>query len=84
MTEHKKAREWRERLNLTRQQLAELTGYSPESIFHFEKGLTPSRSWGDSKRKAKQKPIDPFVWQRYRRCCEAVELERETGRVFRW
>lgn len=84
MTEHQKAREWRERLGLTRQQLAELTGYSPESIFHFEKGKTPTRSWGSSKQRRTMKDVDPFVWFRYKRVCQAIELERETGRVFRW
>jgi transcriptional regulator with XRE-family HTH domain len=86
MTEYEQARLWRQRLGLTQRQLADLTGYSVESISHYENGTTPSRSWSDSKRKVKanSRPIDAFVWFRYKRCCAAVDAEMRTKKVFKW
>lgn len=84
MTEHAKARAWRERLGLTRKQLADLTGYSYESVLLFERGTTPSRTWSTNPKKMKPKAIDDFVWQRYRRCCQAVDHELRNREPFSW
>ncbi|MBB4066770.1 helix-turn-helix domain-containing protein [Gellertiella hungarica] len=58
--EHLKARYWREEvLELTRDQLAALTGFSASSIKDFE---NPS------------KDIDPMARKRYRLACAAVAM----------
>ena len=84
MTEHEQARQWRERRGLSKARLAELTGYSYESIHHFEKGLTPPRTWRSrTTTKVKQRVIDPYVWHRYKTCCAGVEA-RLRGNKFQW
>lgn len=82
MTEHDKARTWRESHNLDRDQLAELTGYSQLSIYWFEKGHTPPRSPAEGGQ-AQCKPTPAWVWQRYKRACEGVQRQLE-GRKFKW
>jgi len=83
VTEYEQARQWRERRGLSKARLAELTGYSYESIHHFEKGLTPPRTWRSRAAKVKQQPIDPYVWHRYKTCCAGVEA-RLSGAEFNW
>lgn len=61
LSEHEKARQWREALGLTRPQLSELTGYSLNQILLFEKGATNTGE-----------PIASAAWQRYRLICAAV------------
>ena len=82
MTEHERARRWRERHNLSKQQLAELSGYSWEAINLFEKGSTPSRTWA-AKPSRPAAPINGYVWQRFKRVCQGVEAELGGGR-FDW
>ena len=82
-TEHYKAKQWRERLDLSLAQLAELTGYSTITIRWFEKGVTPPR------RRAKSgndhdRTIADWVWQRYKRACQAIDHELRTGKGFDW
>jgi transcriptional regulator with XRE-family HTH domain len=84
VTEHEKAREWRERRGLSKARLAELTGYAYESIHHFEKGLTPPRTWKKARvAKVEPQPIDPYVWYRYKMCCAGVEALL-SGVKFNW
>ena len=78
MTEHAKARQWREREVGTRERLAELTGYSVESIYWYERGINPPRG-----KKRRQDPIADWVWQRYKLTCAGVTAER-SGQKFRW
>lgn len=59
--EHLQARQWRETLGLSRQQLAALSGYSYRSIQQMELGQAAS---GD--------PVDPAAWQRYKLICAAI------------
>jgi transcriptional regulator with XRE-family HTH domain len=61
LSEHERARHWREACGMTRQELSELTGYSLRQIVLFEKGETNT---GD--------PIAPEAWKRYRLICAAV------------
>jgi hypothetical protein len=77
MTEHDKARRWRERNSLSMQQLAKLTGYSVSAICWFERGQTPDRP-KQSGRKGRE--IDPRVWIRYKRACHSVA----TREKFEW
>ncbi len=89
MTEHEQARLWRESHGLSRDSLAELTGYSQLSIYWFERGCTPPRAVERSGRgkpvqiKPAHKPIPDWVWQRYKRACEGVQRQLE-GRKFKW
>lgn len=78
MTEHKKARAWRQSLNLTQKELGEQLGYSVEAINWFEKGLTPPRL-GLSDRK-----IKPWIWRRYKLACSGLAIERKRKKEWRW
>lgn len=83
MTDHEKAKAWRERHGLTVEQLAERAGYSRESIYLFEKGFTYNgRGRGNA---VKKKDIDDRVWQRYRMACAGVHAELgKNARKFNW
>jgi hypothetical protein len=83
LTEPEQAKAWRERLGLTQQQLAEVTGYSRESVHWFEKGCRPPRPKQDTG----GTPHEPWVFLRYKRACGDLDAElngREKGRVFAW
>jgi hypothetical protein len=85
--EHVKAREWRERLNLTPKQLADLSGYSVPSIWWFERGLTPPRNkkhMAGEARTPRERQIRWFIWQRYKMVCSAVEAQIKSQRKFDW
>lgn len=75
--EHIRSRAWRERLGLTQAQLAELTGYSPKSIFWFEKGMTPPLRNGNDRE------IREWVWQRWKMACSGAERKLK-GESFNW
>jgi transcriptional regulator with XRE-family HTH domain len=78
MTEHDKARRWRESVGLAPAQLAKLTGYSISSIFWFERGLTPERKYlGQRPAKKNKREIDPRVWLRYKRACHSVATRQK-------
>jgi transcriptional regulator with XRE-family HTH domain len=72
MREHEKARAWRERMGLSVMQLEELSGYSREAIYGFEKG----KRW-DGKH-------SDFAWHRFKMACSAVERQLTTGKAFDW
>lgn len=72
MKEHEKARAWRERMGLSVMQLEELSGYSREAIYGFEKG----KRW-DGKH-------SDFAWHRFKLACSAVERQLTTGKAFEW
>lgn len=76
MTEHEKARKWRESLGLTQQKLGEMLGYSIEAIYWFERGVTPDR--GKSERR-----IKPWIWRRYHLACRGLAAEME-HRTWDW
>ncbi len=79
MTPSDQARQWRERLGLTRSQLAECIGYAPETIYWMEKGVTPPGRAG----KRKPQAIKPWVWMRYQRACQGLDAETR-GVPFTW
>jgi transcriptional regulator with XRE-family HTH domain len=58
MTEPAAARAWREAMGLSRVQLAELTGYSPQAIQAFERG-----------RQSNGEPSGDHAWRRYKAAC---------------
>ncbi len=81
--EHERARQWREARGLTQQQLADLTGYSQSALSWFERGLTPPDRLAKSGN-AKDRSIDPFVWQRFRLICSGVDRQLRSGKEFDW
>ena len=76
--EHEAAKAWRLRHGLSVAQLAHLTSYSVESIYWYERGLSPQ---GSGKKPTR---IKEWVWQRYRRACQGVDAELRTKREFVW
>ena len=83
MTEHQKAKAWRESRNLTPERLAELTGYSTVTLYWMERGCTPPLRNAKSGR-PKDRKIRPWVWQRYKMACAAVDHQLRTGKGFDW
>lgn len=79
MTPSDQAREWRERLGLTRKQLAEAIGYAEPTILWMERGLTPQGRSGS----IKPQPVKPWVWLRYQRACQGLDAEIR-GVKFTW
>lgn len=73
-SEFHKAREWRRKRGLSVAELADLTGYSAVSIYHFERG-TGTR---------KGHSIREWAWQRYKLACAAVDAQLRLGRKFEW
>ena len=65
MTESDLARAWREKQNLSRAELSELTGYSQGAIFLFERGAN-----------SEGKAHPPEAWQRYKLACLAIRTLR--------
>ena len=63
MTESQRAKAWRNKCNLTMEDLAGLTGYSKEAIFRFECG---TNSLGQ--------PHNAHAWRRYKLACLAVRV----------
>lgn len=85
MTEHEKARRWRLERNLTVAELAACIGYSPESIYAFERGATPARTWtGDKRPPQAEGKIAAWVWLRYKNACRGVEHALRTGKDWDW
>lgn len=80
MTEYTKAKAWRESLRLSIQELAEHTGYSPEAIRWFERGITPTHGKGNDK----DRRIKEWVWKRYKIACCGVAWQRRTKKEFNW
>ena len=72
-SESEAAKEWRNARGLTVKQLADLTGYSGEAIYCFERG-----------RMANGNPVPPWVLQRYRMACAGVDAQIRSGFDFQW
>lgn len=73
MKRSKKAQLWRKARGFSVKQLSELTGYSIESVYIFERGANPDGS-----------DISDFVWQRYKTCCAGIDAQIRSGIVFQW
>ncbi len=80
MTKFDKARQWRERHNLSRVQLADLVGYTDKAIYWFERGQSPPNGKSTSR---KAGPIAEWVWRRYMMACAGVDAQLD-GRKFDW
>jgi transcriptional regulator with XRE-family HTH domain len=75
LKEHECAKAWRERHNLTLENLSELTGYSVVAIRKFETG---------SRNVKKGEQHSPWVKQRYRMACAGAEQQLRSGKEFAW
>jgi transcriptional regulator with XRE-family HTH domain len=73
MKESQLAKAWRVKAGLTVEQLQDLTGFSREAIWLFERGVRQNGS-----------AVSAYSWQRYRMACAAVQQQLKTGRVFQW
>jgi hypothetical protein len=78
MTEHERAKQWRENRGLSAEQLAGLTGYGLRMIFWMERGQSPP----NASRGAAE--IAPWIWQRYKMMCAGVEAQLAAGKEFDW
>ena len=74
MTEHEKAKAWRESMQLSIARLSELTGYSIESVYEFERGCKAGT----------QADIKPWIWHRYKLICAGVHQQLTSGKTFEW
>lgn len=68
MTEHEKAKQWREAMGLTIASLAELTGYSKSAISLFERGMN-----------TEGQPHNGAAFKRYKLACMGVRFLRHYG-----
>jgi hypothetical protein len=75
MKPHERAKAWRQRSNLTMDQLSEMSGYSVPAIYKFEAGARNRKS-GDKH--------SEWTWQRYQMACAGVERQLRSGKVFEW
>jgi|HubBroStandDraft_2_1064218.scaffolds.fasta_scaffold00003_9 DNA-binding XRE family transcriptional regulator len=81
-SEHVRAKDWREAIPLTRDELGRLIGYSAQSIQLFELGHTPPRNFVNAKRKDRK--IEPKVWLRYKAACAGIDAWLKHKRRFDW
>lgn len=85
MTEHQKARLWRESHKLSPAMLSQLIGYSPASIYWFEEGKTPPRTYkGARSPERKGRKIHWAVWMRYKAACAGIDAWLQDKRRFDW
>lgn len=89
MTEHSRAKGWREKTKLSVDDLAERSGYSREAIYLFEKGFTYNADGRSQKSRRngeeiKTKKIAKRAWHRYRMTCAGVAAELSRGKRFDW
>lgn len=83
MNDHEKAKRWRERTGLSHDQLAELVGYSRESIFLFEKGFVYDERGRTARGKVRTRATNERAFHRYRMACAGVHATLN-GSTFNW
>jgi hypothetical protein len=82
MTEHKQLNAWMKRNGLDRHVLADMTGWTAQSIYWYCRGTTPA-----GKNREAGVEIKPWAWNRFRRACGDVDAEmngRKKGGRFEW
>jgi hypothetical protein len=84
MTEFEAFTAWREKLKLSKRDLAELTGYSYDAICLFERGVSSKKTWSSKKVVYPQAPVDPQVWKRFKLVCSGVERALKSKKEFDW
>ena len=86
MNQYEKAKAWRERIGLSKEELGEAIGYTAISIYWFDRGETPPNRRAKSGR-ANERHISDWVFQRYKRACGDLDAElfgRKKGTRFDW
>lgn len=83
MNDHLKAKKWREKTGLTVSLLAEKTGYSPESIYLFEKGFTYDARGKTKRGDIRKNAVNGRAFHRYRMACAGVNAAL-SGSTFNW
>jgi len=73
-----KAVAWRQRHGMTPEQLAELTGYSMQTIYWMERG------WAAPKTGEDPQPIKPWVWKRYKMACLGAAAQLHARQEWDW
>ena len=73
MQENVQAKQWRNERGFTVEQLSDLTGYSREAIYCFERG-----------KMANGTDIPEWVWQRFKMTCAGVDAQVRSGMNFQW
>lgn len=73
MKQHEKARRWRIERGLSTERLSELSGWSIESIYLFERGVTP-----------KGEAVSDWAWRRFKMACAGIDGELRSGAKFDW
>lgn len=79
-TELRKARLWRESLNLSTAELGAHIGLSRLAIDYYEKGTMPPKA-------GKLPVVQERIWFRYRRLCGDLDAQvrgRKKGEQFQW
>jgi hypothetical protein len=85
MTENEKAKAWREAHSLSVAELGAMIGYSSASIWFFEAGKTPPRTYkGRRTPERKGRAIHPKVWLRYKAACAGIDAYLVDKRRFDW
>lgn len=82
--EARSLRLWRTSHNLSVADLAERTGYSIEQVYRYERAAGELDTGRPRVKGVKPWPITPWVWQRFRLACAAVDHELRTGKSFEW
>jgi len=79
MKEHERVRLWMAKYGIDVAELAQLTGYSTQALYWMIRGLAPPN-------RTRKKPgsIQPWIWQRFKRCCQGVDAELRTKKEFNW
>lgn len=75
MKVHEKAKAWRLKRDLSREQLSELTGYSVIAIAKLESGFRNQKA---------REGHSEWVLERYRMACAGAEAQLRSGRKFEW
>lgn len=83
MNDHLKAKRWREKTKLSVAALAERTGYSPESIYLFEKGFTYDARGKTKRGDIRKNALNERAFHRYRMACAGVSASL-AGSSFNW
>lgn len=72
LREGERVRDWRLRHNLSQEELAELVGWTRNSVYLMEHGVD-----------AKRQPVSPWTFYRFKMACAGVEAKLR-GMEFDW
>ena len=79
MTEHEKAKRWLEKVGLTVDDLADMTGYGRRSVYWMLRGESPPNGT-----RSKPAKVAPWVWQRFKMACAGAQAQIQSSEEFDW